>query len=54
MVFPSGLTAAVRRPWGLWSLVPFMAVLAAVYTLYFAGPRYRIPIEALAQFTPPM
>jgi len=40
--------AAARRRWVLLALVPFQLALAATYTLFFAEPRYRIPIELLA------
>jgi 4-amino-4-deoxy-L-arabinose transferase-like glycosyltransferase len=40
--------AAVRRRWPLLSLLPFQLALAATYTVFFAEPRYRIPIEMLA------
>ncbi|HVZ85709.1 MAG TPA: hypothetical protein VHG72_01995 [Polyangia bacterium] len=40
--------ALVRRRWGLLALLPFQVALAATYTLFFAEPRYRLPIEMLA------
>jgi hypothetical protein len=40
--------AAVRRRWTLLALVPFQLALAATYTIFFAEPRYRLPIEMLA------
>jgi hypothetical protein len=40
--------AAVRRRWMLLALVPFQIALAATYTIFFAEPRYRLPIEMLA------
>ncbi|MES1206716.1 MAG: hypothetical protein ABUS79_12340, partial [Pseudomonadota bacterium] len=40
--------AAARRRWGLLALLPFQLSLAATYTLFFAEPRYRLPIEMLA------
>jgi len=40
--------ALVRRRWGLLALLPFQLALAATYTLFFAEPRYRLPIEMLA------
>lgn len=45
----AGIAAAIaRRRWQLLALVPFMAAIAATYTLFFAEPRYRLPIEMLA------
>ncbi len=45
----AGVAAAVaRRRWPLLSLLPFMLALVATYTLFFAEPRYRLPIELLA------
>jgi hypothetical protein len=45
----AGMAAAVaRRRWPLLALVPFMLALVATYTLFFAEPRYRLPIEILA------
>jgi len=45
----AGVTAAVvRRRWGLLALVPFQLALVATYTIFFAEPRYRLPIELLA------
>jgi 4-amino-4-deoxy-L-arabinose transferase-like glycosyltransferase len=40
--------AVARRRWRLLALAPFMLALAATYTVFFAEPRYRIPIEMLA------
>jgi hypothetical protein len=40
--------AAVRRHWPLLALLPFQLSLAATYTMFFAEPRYRLPIEMLA------
>ncbi len=40
--------AAVRRRWKLLSLLPFQLALTATYALFFAEPRYRLPIEMLA------
>ncbi|HVV51469.1 MAG TPA: hypothetical protein VHO06_17500 [Polyangia bacterium] len=40
--------AAVRRRWALLSLLPYQLALVATYTLFFAEPRYRLPIEMLA------
>jgi 4-amino-4-deoxy-L-arabinose transferase-like glycosyltransferase len=42
-----GIAAAERR-WKTLALVPFQLALAATYTLFFAEPRYRLPIELLA------
>ena len=45
----AGIAAAVaRRRWPLLALLPFMLALVATYTLFFAEPRYRLPIEVLA------
>ena len=45
----AGLAVAVaRRRWGLLALVPFQAALVATYAVFFAEPRYRLPIEMLA------
>ena len=45
----AGVAAAVaRRRWPLLALLPFMLALVATYTLFFAEPRYRLPIEILA------
>jgi hypothetical protein len=41
-------TAAARRRWTLLSLVPFAAALTATYAVFFAEPRYRMPVEMLA------
>jgi hypothetical protein len=40
--------AAARRRWPALSLVPFQLALAATYVVFFAEPRYRLPIELLA------
>ena len=40
--------AAARRRWPALALVPFQLALAATYVLFFAEPRYRLPIELLA------
>ena len=40
--------AAARRRWPLLALVPFQLALAATYVLFFAEPRYRLPVELLA------
>src|SRR6185503_3554339 len=40
--------AAWRRRWLPLSLLPFQAALTATYTLFFAEPRYRLPVEMLA------
>jgi hypothetical protein len=40
--------AAARRRWALLALVPFQLALVATYTVFFAEPRYRLPIEMLA------
>ncbi|HVT08577.1 MAG TPA: hypothetical protein VHO67_14060 [Polyangia bacterium] len=40
--------AAARRRWGLLALLPFQLSLTATYTIFFAEPRYRLPIEMLA------
>jgi hypothetical protein len=44
-----GMAAAgVQRRWGLLALLPFQLSLTATYTIFFAEPRYRLPIEMLA------
>jgi hypothetical protein len=40
--------AAARRRWMALVLVPFQLALAATYIVFFAEPRYRLPIELLA------
>ena len=40
--------ATVRRRWALLALLPFQLALAATYTIFFAEPRYRLPLEMLA------
>jgi hypothetical protein len=40
--------AGARRRWTLLALLPFQLALAATYTLFFAEPRYRLPLEMLA------
>jgi 4-amino-4-deoxy-L-arabinose transferase-like glycosyltransferase len=40
--------AAARRRWQALVLVPFQLALVATYVLFFAEPRYRLPIELLA------
>jgi hypothetical protein len=40
--------AASRRRWPALALVPFQVALAATYVVFFAEPRYRLPIELLA------
>ena len=40
--------AAARRRWAALALVPFQLTLAATYVVFFAEPRYRLPIELLA------
>jgi 4-amino-4-deoxy-L-arabinose transferase-like glycosyltransferase len=42
-----GIAAAQRR-WSVLALVPFQLALAATYAIFFAEPRYRLPIEMLA------
>jgi len=42
------VVAAARRRFALLTLVPFQLALVATYTLFFAEPRYRLPIELLA------
>ena len=45
----AGVAAALaRRRWSLLVLVPFQLAFVATYALFFAEPRYRIPIELLA------
>ena len=40
--------AIARRRFALLALLPFQLALAATYTLFFAEPRYRLPLEMLA------
>ncbi|HEY2729624.1 MAG TPA: hypothetical protein VGK52_06750 [Polyangia bacterium] len=40
--------AAARRRWPALALLPFQLALAATYVIFFAEPRYRLPIELLA------
>ena len=40
--------ALARRRWMLLALLPFQLALAATYAIFFAEPRYRLPIEMLA------
>ena len=40
--------ALARRRWALLALLPFQLALAATYAIFFAEPRYRLPIEMLA------
>jgi hypothetical protein len=42
------VTAIFRRRWVLLTLLPYQLALVATYTLFFAEPRYRLPIELLA------
>jgi hypothetical protein len=45
----AGVAAALaRRRWSLLVLVPFQLAFVATYALFFAEPRYRLPIEMLA------
>jgi hypothetical protein len=45
----AGVTAAVvRRRWLLLWLLPFQLALISTYVVFFAEPRYRLPIELLA------
>jgi len=39
--------AIVRRRWLILTLLPFMVVLAGMYIVIFADPRYRLPITLL-------
>jgi hypothetical protein len=44
-----GAAAAIaRRRWAMVALLPFQLSLTATYTMFFAEPRYRLPIEMLA------
>jgi 4-amino-4-deoxy-L-arabinose transferase-like glycosyltransferase len=40
--------ALARRRWMLLALLPFQLALAATYAIFFAEPRYRLPLEMLA------
>jgi len=42
------VVALARRRWTAVALVPYQLALAATYTIFFAEPRYRLPIELLA------
>jgi hypothetical protein len=42
------VVAFARRRWTAVSLVPYQLALVATYTIFFAEPRYRLPIELLA------
>ena len=45
----AGVAAAcARRRWRVLVLVPFQLAYVATYTIFFAEPRYRVPIEMLA------
>ncbi|HET6283423.1 MAG TPA: hypothetical protein VFH73_20870 [Polyangia bacterium] len=49
VLFLAGIALGVaqRRPLAL-TLVPFQLALAATYIIFFAEPRYRIPVEMMA------
>jgi hypothetical protein len=40
--------ALARRRWTLLALLPFQLALASTYAIFFAEPRYRLPLEMLA------
>jgi hypothetical protein len=40
--------ALVRRRWAMLALLPFQMALVATYAIFFAEPRYRLPLEMLA------
>jgi hypothetical protein len=42
------VAACARRRWRLLALVPFQLAYVATYAVFFAEPRYRLPIELLA------
>ena len=42
------VVALARRRWPVLALLPFQLALVATYTIFFAEPRYRLPIELLA------
>jgi len=42
------VVALARRRWAVLALLPFQLALVATYTIFFAEPRYRLPIELLA------
>jgi hypothetical protein len=45
----AGIVAAIaRRRWAMLALLPFQLALVATYTIFFAEPRYRLPVELLA------
>jgi 4-amino-4-deoxy-L-arabinose transferase-like glycosyltransferase len=48
-LFAVGITLAVaERRWRLLVLIPFQLALTATYAVFFAEPRYRVPIEMMA------
>ena len=48
-LFASGVALAVwERRWRLLALVPFQVALTATYAIFFAEPRYRLPIQMMA------
>jgi 4-amino-4-deoxy-L-arabinose transferase-like glycosyltransferase len=48
-LFVGGLGLALyQRRWTVLTWLPFQLALAATYTVFFAEPRYRIPIEMMA------
>jgi hypothetical protein len=40
--------ALARRRWSLLALLPFQLALVSTYAIFFAEPRYRLPLEMLA------
>ena len=45
----AGIALALgRRRWMLLALLPFQLALASTYVIFFAEPRYRLPLEMLA------
>ncbi len=45
----AGLAVALAlRRWTLLALLPFQLALASTYAIFFAEPRYRLPLEMLA------
>jgi hypothetical protein len=48
-LFAAGIALAIAdRRFRLLSLIPFQIALTATYTIFFAEPRYRVPIQMMA------
>jgi hypothetical protein len=48
LALAGGAAACARRRWRVLVLVPFQLAYVATYAIFFAEPRYRLPIELLA------